>query len=140
MRRRPARVAFALTRAAFLRGTAAFAGALALGGALRAQSTDTKMQTRPIPSSGEALPGADLEAVMRAETLDFVQVNYAVADRAAEKKILPLARDRGMAILVNQPFGGGGLLRALRNKPLPAFAAEIDCKSWAQVLLKFVLA
>lgn len=87
-------------------------------------------------------PGAhaDLEAVMRAEPLDFVQLNYAADDRAAERRLLPLAAEKGIAVLVNQPFGGGGLLRKLRDKPLPAFAAEVDCSSWAQLLLKFVLA
>jgi diketogulonate reductase-like aldo/keto reductase len=81
----------------------------------------------------------ELEAVMRSEKLDFVQVNYSADDRAAEDRILPLAADRGMAVLINLPFGGGGLLRRLRSRPLPQWAAEIGCDSWAQVLLKFVL-
>jgi aryl-alcohol dehydrogenase-like predicted oxidoreductase len=86
-------------------------------------------------------PGAydQLEAVMRAEPLDFVQLNYAIDDRTAEQRLLPLAVDRGIAILVNQPFGGGELLRRLLGKPLPALAADIDCKSWPQLLLKFCL-
>lgn len=82
----------------------------------------------------------DLEAVMRAEKLDFVQLNYAINDRDAEQRLLPLAADRGIAVLVNQPFGGGDLFQTLRNRPLPDWAAEIDCQSWAQILLKFVLA
>ena len=82
----------------------------------------------------------ELEAVMRKETLDFVQLNYSLDDRAAERKLLPLAAERGIAILVNVPFGGGDLLRRLRNRPLPDWAPEIDCTSWAQILLKFVLA
>jgi len=82
---------------------------------------------------------AELEAVMRSETVDFVQLNYALDDRSAEKRLLPLAADRGIAVLVNRPFGGGGLLRALATRPLPALATEIDCRSWSQVLLKFVL-
>jgi diketogulonate reductase-like aldo/keto reductase len=81
----------------------------------------------------------ELEAVMRSETLDFVQLNYAMNDRAAEKTLLPLAADRGTSVLVNRPFGGGGLLRSLLGKPLPAWAGEIGCQSWAQILLKFVL-
>ena len=81
----------------------------------------------------------ELEAVMRAETLDFVQVNYALDDREAERRILPLAAERGIAVLVNRPFGGGGLLRRLLPHPLPPIAGEIGCTSWAQVLLKFVL-
>jgi diketogulonate reductase-like aldo/keto reductase len=83
---------------------------------------------------------AELEAVLKAEPLDFVQLNYAIADRDAAQRLLPLAQERGIAVLINQPFGGGGLLRGLRDKPLPAWAAEIDCSTWAQVLLKFVLA
>jgi aryl-alcohol dehydrogenase-like predicted oxidoreductase len=82
----------------------------------------------------------ELEQVMRKHALDFVQLNYAINDRAAEAKLLPLAAARGIAVLVNQPFGGGGLLRSLAGRPLPAWAAEIECASWAQVLLKFVLA
>jgi aryl-alcohol dehydrogenase-like predicted oxidoreductase len=82
----------------------------------------------------------ELEAVMRKEALDFVQINYSLDDRAAERKLLPLAADRGIAILVNLPFGGGGLLRRLAQRPLPDWAGEIGCTSWAQLLLKFVLA
>jgi diketogulonate reductase-like aldo/keto reductase len=82
----------------------------------------------------------ELEAVMRKETLDFVQLNYSIDDRAAERTLLPLAADRGAAVLVNLPFGGGGLLRRLSNRPLPDWAGEIGCTSWAQILLKFVLA
>ena len=82
---------------------------------------------------------AELESVMRGEQLDFVQVNYSADDRAAENRILPLAAERGMAVLINLPFGGGGLLRKLRSKPLPSWAAEAECDSWAQLLLKFVL-
>jgi diketogulonate reductase-like aldo/keto reductase len=82
----------------------------------------------------------ELEAVMRAETVDFVQLNYALDDRTAERRLLPLAAERGIAVLVNQPFGGGGLLRSLLGRTLPEWAAEIGCLSWAQLLLKFVLA
>jgi diketogulonate reductase-like aldo/keto reductase len=82
----------------------------------------------------------DLEAVMRAEPVDFVQINYALDDRTAEQRLLSLAADRGIAVIVNQPFGGGGLLRSMLAKPLPAWANDIGCTTWAQVLLKFVLA
>ena len=82
---------------------------------------------------------AELEAVMRAEPLDFVQVNYALDDRDAEARILPLAAERGMAVLVNRPFGGGDLLRRVQGRPLPAWAPEIGAASWPQILLKFVL-
>jgi len=82
---------------------------------------------------------AEVEAVLRAEPLDFLQIDYALDDRGAEARLLPLAADRGIAVIVNMPFGGGGLLRGLLGKPLPGWAAEIGCASWPQVLLKFVL-
>ena len=82
----------------------------------------------------------DLEAIIRSEPIDFVQFNYAVNDRNAERRLLPLAADRGVATLINVPFGGGGLLRRLSRRELPPWAAEIGCTSWAQMLLKFVLA
>ena len=81
----------------------------------------------------------EVEAVLRAEPLDFLQINYALDDREVERRLLPLAAERGVAVIVNQPFGGGGLLRRLRERPLPAWAAEIGAASWAQVLLKFTL-
>ncbi len=83
---------------------------------------------------------AELEQVLRNVPLDFVQFNYSIAARNAEQRLLPLAADRGVAVLVNLPFGGGSQLRALRGQPLPAWAAEIGCASWNQLLLKFVLA
>ena len=82
----------------------------------------------------------ELESVMRAEKWDFVQINYALDDRAVERKLLPLAADRGIAVIVNQPFGGGGLLRKLMSRKLPDWAGEIGVASWPQLLLKFVLA
>jgi diketogulonate reductase-like aldo/keto reductase len=82
---------------------------------------------------------AEVEEVLRSEKLDFLQIDYALDDRDAEQRLLPLAMDRGVAVIVNRPFGGGGLLRKLLAKPLPPWAAEIGCTSWAQVLLKFVL-
>ncbi|WP_262340558.1 aldo/keto reductase, partial [Bordetella pertussis] len=81
----------------------------------------------------------EVEAVLRAERLDFLQINYALDDRQAAQRLLPLAPDRGVAVLVNRPFGGGGLLRRLAGRPLPSWAADIGATSWAQVLLKFVL-
>lgn len=82
----------------------------------------------------------DVEAVLAAEPWDFLQINYAIDDRTAESRLLPLARDRGVAVLVNMPFGGGGLLGRLRTRPLPAWAAEAGATSWAQLALRFVLA
>jgi len=82
----------------------------------------------------------ELEAVLRLEKFDFVQVNYALDDRGVERRLLGFAGDNGIAVLVNQPFGGGGLLRKLSGRPLPEWSGEIGCSSWAQLLLKFVLA
>jgi aryl-alcohol dehydrogenase-like predicted oxidoreductase len=82
---------------------------------------------------------AEVEAVLRAEPLDFLQINYAMNDTNAGRRLLPLAADRGVAVIVNQPFGGGRLLADLLRRPLPSWAAEIDCQSWAQILLKYVL-
>ncbi len=81
----------------------------------------------------------ELEAVLKAEKLDFVQLNYSLDDRAAEERLLPLARDRGIAVIVNLPFGGGGLVGRLDKQPLPPFAKDISAGTWAQLLLKFVL-
>ncbi|MBO9515286.1 MAG: aldo/keto reductase [Variovorax sp.] len=81
----------------------------------------------------------EVESVLRAQKLDFLQINYSLDAREAEKRLLPLAAERGVAVIVNRPFGGGGLLRRLQGKPLPGWATEIGCTSWAQVLLKFVL-
>jgi aryl-alcohol dehydrogenase-like predicted oxidoreductase len=80
--------------------------------------------------------------VMRAHKLDFIQVDYSLANRGAEEKILPLAQERGIAVLVNLPLGGrrgGSLMASVGSKPLPPWAGEIGATSWAQVLLKYVV-
>jgi diketogulonate reductase-like aldo/keto reductase len=82
----------------------------------------------------------ELERVLRGEALDFVQVNYSLGEREAERRILPLARDRGVAVLANRPFTEGGLFQRVRAEPVPAWAAEFDCESWAQFFLKWILA
>jgi len=82
---------------------------------------------------------AELEAVLRAEPVDFVQLNYSVADRHAEERLLPLAAQQGIAVLANLPLGSGGVLQPVHQVPLPGVAAELACTSWAQLLLKFVL-
>ncbi len=81
----------------------------------------------------------EFEATMKAQTLDFVQVDYALDNRGAGDRILPLAADRGMAVMVNLPFGRGRLFAAVRNKPLPDWARKIDCTSWAQIFLKYIV-
>jgi len=82
----------------------------------------------------------ELERVLRAETLDFVQVNYSLGEREAERRILPLARDRGVAVLANRPFAEGGLFQRVRAQAVPSWAVEFDCESWAQFFLKWILA
>jgi len=82
---------------------------------------------------------ADLEAVMRSEKVDFVQLNYSAHDRAAERRLLPLAAERGIAVIANYPLASGSAVRAVSDRPLPGWADEIDCTSWSQLLLKFVV-
>jgi diketogulonate reductase-like aldo/keto reductase len=77
--------------------------------------------------------------VIASRTVDFIQINYSVGEREAERRLLPLAVERGVAVIANRPFAGGDLFSRLRSQPLPAWAAEIDCESWAQILLKFVV-
>ena len=81
----------------------------------------------------------DFEQIMRSQPLDFIQVTYNVLDREVEDRILPLARDRGMAVMINRPFQQGALTRRLAREPLPDWAAEIGAASWAQFILKFIL-
>jgi aryl-alcohol dehydrogenase-like predicted oxidoreductase len=82
---------------------------------------------------------ADFEQTMRREALDFIQVDYALDNRGAGERILPLAAERGMAVMANLPFGRGRLFDAVRGKALPAWAAEIDCASWPQFFLKYIV-
>jgi aryl-alcohol dehydrogenase-like predicted oxidoreductase len=71
--------------------------------------------------------------------VDAVQINYSIGEREAEQRLLPLARERGIAVIINRPFAGGELFRRLRAQPLPEWAGEIGCTSWAQLMLKFVI-
>lgn len=83
---------------------------------------------------------ADVEKILRSEKLDFLQINYSMMEREAEQRILPLARERGVAVIINRPFGGGDLFKKARAKSLPDWAAEFDCRSWAQFFLKWIVA
>lgn len=82
----------------------------------------------------------EVEKILRREKLDFLQINYSIMERAAEEKILPLAQERGVAVIINRPFARGGLFASVRGKPLPDFAREFDCASWAQFFLKWIIA
>ncbi len=81
----------------------------------------------------------ELERIMRSQPVDFVQVSYSVLDRDVEARILPLARERNIGVVVNRPFRRGELFQKVGRSPLPAWAGEIDCANWAQVLLKFIV-
>jgi diketogulonate reductase-like aldo/keto reductase len=83
---------------------------------------------------------AEVAKLLRTEKVDFVQINYSLGEREAEKEILPLAQERGVAVLINRPFGGGDLFSRVRQKPVPDWAGEFDCYSWAQFLLKWIIA
>jgi aryl-alcohol dehydrogenase-like predicted oxidoreductase len=83
---------------------------------------------------------AELARVIERHALDFVQLNYSPATRAAEQRLLPLAAERGVAVLVNRPFEDGALFAAVRGKPLPAWATDFDATSWGQLALKFIIA
>lgn len=82
---------------------------------------------------------AAFEEMMKRETLDFIQIDYALDNRNAADRIIPLAKDRGMAVMVNLPLGRSRLFTLVRGKPLPEWAEEFDCKSWAQFFLKYVV-
>jgi diketogulonate reductase-like aldo/keto reductase len=80
-----------------------------------------------------------LEDFMKAEQFDFVHVNYSVAETGAENRILPLARDRGMGVLINRPFMNGAFFQRVASRPLPDWAADFDCRTWAQFSLKYII-
>ena len=82
----------------------------------------------------------EFEQVMKKEKLDFIQVDYALDNRETGKRIIPLAGDRGMGVMINLPFGRGRLFKAVQGKSLPEWAKEIDCQSWAQFFLKYIVA
>ena len=81
----------------------------------------------------------ELQRLMREEPLDFVQFTYNILDREAEQRLLPLAAERGIAVIVNRPFRRGDLVRQLERHPLPPWAGEIGCTTWAQFLLRFIV-
>jgi aryl-alcohol dehydrogenase-like predicted oxidoreductase len=82
---------------------------------------------------------AEIERNMKSQRPDFVQINYSIADRGAAQRILPLAQELRMGVLINRPFGSGGVIKAVSGRPLPPWAVEFDCHSWAQFLLKWVV-
>lgn len=82
----------------------------------------------------------ELEDILKREPFDFVQFTYSLADRSVERRLLPLAAERGIAVIANRPFDGGALLDRLQGKQLPSWAREIDCANWPQFCLKWIVA
>ena len=83
---------------------------------------------------------ASMEQILKTTTVDFVQINYSLLSRKAEERLFPLAQEKKVAVIINQPFESGQLFSRVKGKPLPAWASEFDCKSWGQFFLKFILA
>ena len=81
----------------------------------------------------------DLENIMLTQPIDFVQATYNIRDRAVEQRILPIAKERGIAFIANRPFQRGSLVDWAKKHPLPAFAKELECDNWASLLLKFIV-
>lgn len=82
----------------------------------------------------------EIEKIMKTEKIDFIQINYNLLERDASARILPLAKDKGIAVLINRPYEGGSLFRLTKNKTFPSWADEFDAKTWGQFFLKFILA
>ena len=83
---------------------------------------------------------AEVARVLEKEPVDFVQINYSLMEREADERVFPVAQERGVAVIVNRPLGSGDLFRRVRGQPLPDWAAEFDCNSWAQFFLKWIVA
>ena len=90
-------------------------------------------------TTSEGRRHGEIEKIMASQPIDFVQISYNALDREVEQRILPLARERRIGVIVNRPFRQGDLTQALAGKPLPGWAAEIGCTTWAQALLKFIV-
>jgi diketogulonate reductase-like aldo/keto reductase len=90
-------------------------------------------------TTSEGRRHGEIEKIMRSQPLDFVQISYNVLDRDVEERILPLAQERRIGVICNRPFRRGELIRKVEHAPLPAWAGEIDCANWAQLLLKFIV-
>jgi len=80
-----------------------------------------------------------LESILKNENPDFVQFNYSIDAREAENRLLPMAKDLGIAVIINRPYGGGGLFNKVRGKSFPSWVNEFDIESWGQFFLKFIL-
>ena len=90
-------------------------------------------------TTSEGAKHDEMERALKRERFDFVQFTYNFADRRVEERLLPLAADRGCAVVINRPFDGGHLFPLVRGQPLPPWAREFDCENWAQFFLKFIV-
>jgi diketogulonate reductase-like aldo/keto reductase len=106
---------------------------------LRAMKSEGRVRYIGITTS-EGRRHDEIERIMRSQPIDFVQISYNVLDRETERRILPLARERKIGVIVNRPFRQGDLIQAVERHPLPGWAAEVGAKNWAQLLLKFIIA
>jgi diketogulonate reductase-like aldo/keto reductase len=79
-----------------------------------------------------------LEQILQSEPIDFVQFNYSITTRESERRLLPLAAEKGMAVIINRPLDGGALFQLVKGQSLPTLAHEIDCASWGQFFLKYL--
>jgi diketogulonate reductase-like aldo/keto reductase len=105
---------------------------------LRAMKADGRLRYVGVTTS-HGRRHTELEQILSSEPIDFVQLTYNIADRDAEQRLLPLARERGIAVIANRPFRRGELVQWAERHPLPGWAAEIGCDNWPQVLLKFIV-
>lgn len=97
-------------------------------------------QFRYIGITHYTVPALDaLADILSTEKLDFVQMGYSLSERAAERRLLPVALERGVAVIANQPFDSGGMFARIKGKPLPAWAGDFECTSWAQIMLKYLI-
>ena len=106
--------------------------------ALISMKADGKLRYVGITTS-EGRRHLDIVRIMAIQPIDFVQVTYNVVDREVEERILPLAAERGIAVIANRPFREGELIRQLQRRPLPKWASEAGASSWAQFILKFII-
>jgi diketogulonate reductase-like aldo/keto reductase len=106
---------------------------------LRALKAQGRARYIGVTAAQPALYG-QLEAFLGAETPDFVMLNYSVTEREAERRLLPMLADRGIAVLISRPFMNGAWFERLGNAPLPAWTSEFDCESWSQFSLQYILA
>ncbi|MFZ0789384.1 MAG: aldo/keto reductase [Chromatiaceae bacterium] len=105
---------------------------------LKAMKADGRLRYLGVTTS-HGRRHAELEHIMETEPIDFVQLTYNMADREAERRLLPLAQERGIAVIANRPFRRGELVERARRHPLPGWAADIGCTGWPQLLLKFIV-